>query len=377
MKLLVLLMAAMLVFVSGCAGQPIPQASTVATDGGTAATSPATSAAPGGKPWPTKSWSTDTPESQGISSSGLAKADERIRDNYPNAYSLLVVRHGYLVYEKYYNGMGQDNANQVYSVTKSVLSALTGIALQQKLISGTGQTVFELLPEYFDEAGDPGKREITIKNVLTMSGGLESIDNDYGPFFSSPDWLAYTLSRPLTDKPGTKFVYNTGLVQCLSDIISKTSGMDARKYANKYLFSELGINAGNWRKDSSGHYAGGTGLCLTPRDMAKFGYLYLNNGQWDGRQIIPQDWVEESTTKQIQASDTNDYGYLFWLETVHDSVKNVDYDTYRADGAGGQKIFVVPDLDIVVVVTADERKKSVNGADTQGIITEYVLPSVQ
>ncbi len=337
---------------------------------------PAVNTSSDSKPWPTKSWSTSTPKEQGINSADLSKSDKYIKDNYPSVCSLLVVRHGYLVYEKYYNGRNADSALPVYSVTKSIMSALTGIAMQQKLIKSIEQPVSELVPNYFKDIDDPNKKNITIKQVLTMTGGLESIDNNYNDFHSAKDWLSQTLKMPLIDEPGTKFVYNTGLIQFLSNIISKTSCMDTCKYADKYLFSKIGINPTSWDRDSQGYYCGGSGLVLTARDMAKFGYLYLNDGQWDGKQIIPKDWVEESTKKQLYAYDGFDYGYLFWVQTAHDSTKNVDYITYRADGYGGQKIIVVPQLDLVAVVTASPDANTKDD-DMQNIVFNYVIPAVK
>ena len=367
-RFLVLIMAlAEIVLLNGCAGR------SEQTVGGSSAKS---SGSDSSGLWPTESWSVSTPEAQGIDPDEFSKADSYIKDDYPNVYSLLVVRHGYLVYEKYYQGAKEKDAYQVYSVTKSIMSALTGIAMQHGLIKGIDQTVGELLPEYFTKIDDARKKDITIKNVLTMTGGLDSIDNAYGNYFSSSDWLEQTLKKPLIDEPGTKFVYNTGLTQFLSGIITKTSGMDTKEYAEKYLFSEIGINAENWLHDSKGYYGGGTGLYLTPRDMAKFGYLYLNNGKWNGKQIIPENWVSESTKKHLYAYNNMDYGYLFWSKTVHDASGDADYSAYWADGAGGQKIIVIPQLDMVAVVTANPSSAYSDKTDTQNIVFNYVIPAV-
>lgn len=328
-------------------------------------------------PWPTKAWSTASPEQQGVDNEILMNADKRINENYPNIYSLLVIRHGYLIYEKYYQGMNENNANPVYSVTKSVMSALTGIALQEKLIQGVDQKNSEFFPEYFTQIDDIQKNEITIKNVLTMTGGLESIDTDYYSYFTSGDWLSYAINKPLTDNPGEKFVYNTGLTHFLSGIITKTSEMSTKDFADKYLFSCIGVSVDNWVSDNNGYYGGGYGISMKPVDMAKFGYLYLNNGLWDGKQIIPKEWIEESTRKQVSANIDMDYGYLFWLQTIQDKVHNKEYFTYRGDGAGGQKIMVIPDLDMVVVITANENSSSNDNTDTQDVITEYIIPAVK
>ncbi len=327
--------------------------------------------------WPTEKWSTSTPEKQGLNEQQLAKTDMRVKDNYPNVFSLLVIKDGYLVFEKYYNGAKQDSYNPVYSVTKSVLSALTGIAIREKLIENTNQKVSELIPEYFKFIDNPKKRDITVKNVLTMTGGLDSIDNNYYGFFTSRNWLEYTIQRPLTDEVGSKFVYNTGLTQFLSGIITEKSKMSTKDFADKYLFSHLNIEVKRWDKDPSDYYGGGTGLNLTARDMAKFGYLYLNNGLWEGKQIIPKEWVEASTSKQFDVGDGVDYGYLFWIKTIKNSTTGKSYYTYRADGAGGQKILVIPELQMIVVVTANENKTSRDNKDTQSLIEDFVIPAVE
>ena len=327
--------------------------------------------------WPTKEWSTSTPEEQGLDSKMLINADKTIKDKYPNVYSLLVVRHGYLVYEKYYNRMKENRANPVYSVTKSVMSALTGIALREKLFNSVDQKISELLSEYFKQIDDTKKNEITIKNLLTMTGGLESIDTDYGSYFASRDWLSYTIDKPLTDNPGDKMVYNTGLPHFLSAAITKTSQMTTKDFANQYLASQIGISLDKWECDPKGYYVGGTNLSMTPVDMAKFGYLYLKKGLWDGKQIIPKEWIEASTQKQITVDKVQDYGYLFWLRTIKDKVHNKDYFTYRADGYGGQIIIVIPDLDMVSVITANSDQTFNEKQPTIDIIADYIIPAVK
>ncbi len=327
--------------------------------------------------WPSEDWSTSPPQQQAVDSQQLDKADKRINENYPNIYSLLVVRNGYLVYERYYNGASEDTSNPVYSVTKSVLSALTGIAIHEKVLSNTDQKVSELIPDYFSSPDNTKKKEITLKNVLTMSGGLETIDSNYPGYFSSPDWLEYALGKPLTDEPGSKFVYNTGLTHLLSGVISAKSGMSAREYADKYLFGPLNIKVKRWDRDSKGTYGGGTGLYLTPRDMAKFGFLYLNRGKWEDKQLIPEEWVDESTKKQIHVNEEVDYGYLFWVQTMKDKTRNKSFETYRADGAGGQKIIVIPEVNTIAVVTANINSSSLDKADTQNLVEDYVLPAIK
>ncbi len=328
--------------------------------------------------WPTEKWSTVTPESQGLNEQQLINTDKTIIEDYPNVYSLLIIKNGYMVYEKYYNGAKETSYNPVFSVTKSVLSALTGIAVREKLVQSTHQKVSELIPKYFDTIDNPRKKDITVENVLTMTGGLESIDKNYYGFFTSRDWLQYSLERPLIDEMGSKFVYNTGLTQILSAVISEKSGMDTKAFAEKYLFDPLNIKVKRWDTDPTGCYGGGTGLYLTARDMAKFGMLYLNNGRWENKQIIPEDWVKASSIKQVGLDNNQDYGYLFWIKKLTNKTTGKSYYTYRADGAGGQKIVVIPELDMVIVVTANEYSSSSKGAsDTQTLIEDYVIPAVK
>lgn len=322
--------------------------------------------------WPTKTWSKSSPKEQGIDEELLSNADTYIKKNNPNVYSLLVVRHGYLVYEKYYNGADENSANQVYSVTKSVNSALAGIALREKVIDNIDQKVSEFLPEYFNEIDNEKKKDITIRNVLTMTGGLETVEED-DLYWSSNDFFAYALNKPLTNQPGESFEYNTGLTHFLSRIISKNSNMSTKEFADKNLFEPIGISVQDWYCDSQGYNCGGTGLFMTPLDMARFGILYLNNGMWDGKQIIPQEWIEESTKKQI-SGQKGDYGYLFWIKTVKDYETNKEYLAYSAEGYGGQIIMMIPELDMVTVVTANDKT---NYSSTMDIIKFFVVPSAK
>ncbi len=377
-RILCMVIACCVLPLVGCANGAavLPGSEAVTAESSSAAGAASSGKISEGSLWPTKGWSTSAPEEQGIDPALLEKADARIGENYPNIYSLLLVRHGKLVYEKYYRGMNENSANPVYSVTKSVLSALTGIAIREKLVENIDQKVSAFMPEIFSDLDNPQKNDITLQNVLTMSGGLATIDDDYGAYFSSRNWLSYALQKPLTDKPGEKFVYNTGLTHFLSGIITKTSAMSTKDFAEKFLFSQIGISVEQWDRDMSGYYCGGSGLYLTPRDMAKLGYLYLNKGRWDGKQIVPEEWVAASTQKQITVHEGLDYGYLFWIQPMQDTVHNKTYATFRADGAGGQKVVVIPELDTVVVITADMFSASVDKADTQELIPAYILPAI-
>lgn len=321
-------------------------------------------------------WVQSSPEEQGMDTKTLSKADNRINANYPNIMSLLVIRHGFLVYEKYYQGKTRDNYTHMFSVTKSVTSALIGIAIDQKFITGTDKKLADILPEYFTDSTGPLKKQITIRDALTMTGGIEPVDRNIIEWIRSDDWFKYAVNRPLLHKPGDKFDYNTGLTHLLSGVITKSTRMSTLEFADKFLLKPLAITKFSWQTDPRGYYGGGHLLYLTPRDMAKFGYLYLKNGDWNGNRIVPEEWVKESVTKKVSAGNGVDYGYLWWLSNKNDNVNRKSYFTFSALGLGGQRIDVIPDLDLITVVTANQELQSRDGTDTGEILVNFVLPSV-
>ena len=370
------------VFLTAC-GKNVPLSSSVGKGASQAAVKTACSAPPANgksgrqnKIWPMPEWKTDSPTNQGMDETTLSAADKYIKQKYPNITSFLVVRHGYIVYEKYYNGICKDTENPVYSVTKSVMSALTGIAIREKLIMDPSQKISDLLPEYFKNLDDVRKKDITIKNALTMTGGLKSIDDNYVSYFCSGDLIKYALDQPLTAKPGEKFEYNTALPHFISVIITKTSGMSTKEFANKYLFSKIGVKNINWQTDRKGYYVGGTELSLTSRDMARFGYLYLNGGSWDGQQIVPCEWVKTSTKEHAVTDENDRYGYGFWLSAIQGRKSGRSYPSFSATGAGGQKITVIPDLDLITVVTADVSQADKYGSDKACLAEKYAAPAI-
>lgn len=350
-----------LILISGCSDKYNPDEYTLITQNAS---------------FPTEQWSKALPEELGIDSYILDKADKLIKRKYPNFKSMLVIRKGYLVYEKFYNNFYPKQLNSVYSVTKSVMSALTGIAIEQGLISSIKDKVSDYIPQYFMDIDDARKNDITIENVLTMMGGLSSIDENYTTYFLAQDWVEAALKMPMNNAPGEAFEYNTGLTQLLSAVIEETSDMSVLEYANEYLFSKIGMNVNRWDHDEFGSHGGGFGLYLTSYDMARFGYLYMNKGNWDGQQIIPEQWVLDSTAKKIQISETQDYGYLFTLEQITDTVNDKTYSMYQAYGSGGQIIMVIPELDLLIVISCNASISPTVKPMTRDIITDYILPSV-
>jgi len=303
-------------------------------------------------PWPTAGWETSTPEAQGIDSAQLAKLFEQIQSEDYAIDGVVIVRHGRLVAEGYRAPTTAETQHHLFSGTKSFTSALIGIALDQGYLTGVDQRVLDFFPDRTFQNVDDAKRSITLDNLLTMSGGFEwegGILESPGltELWSSGDWVQFTLDLPLSDPPGSRFVYNSGESHLLSAILQQTVGMKAEEFAAQQLFAPLGITAWSWRTDPQGISTGGWGLYLTPRDMAKFGYLYLNGGLWDGQQVISADWVADSTRARIAAGDqwlAESYGYQWWID---------DQGYFMALGYAGQYIIVMPERDLVVTFTSD------------------------
>jgi len=304
--------------------------------------------------WPTGGWRSSTPEMQGMDSAKLMIADEFIQNRLPDAFSLLVIKNGYLVFEKYYSWGSPEKYAVVHSVTKSVTSALIGIALDKGYLKSVDQKLIEFFPEYITDDLDPRKKEISLKQLLTMSSGFRW--NDRGPvmrnWYTSSNWAKFTIQLPQENNPGDVFNYNSSTSHLLSIVLSKSTKTSTLDFAKRNLFEPLGIQSAYWHQDPQGYYIGGFGLGLSARDLAKIGFLYLNNGYWNGQSIVSEYWVKKSTDQQIQAVShpiygAFGYGYQWW-------VKKVDgCSSFRAWGRRGQFIVIVPELDLVIAVTSE------------------------
>ena len=295
--------------------------------------------------WPTTGWLTSTPEEQGMNSSLLDEFVDAIEDYSLTLLSYLVIRNGYLILEGYpdpdYN---QSTLKHVWSVTKSITSALVGMALGAGDLTSLDELVVDFFPDKTIANLDEDKQSITVEHLLTMSAGFEwSSATDPFDMMDSPDWIQYVLDKPMADVPGETFNYNSGASHLLSAIVNRTTGIPTQSYADTYLFQPLGISDYEWIIDPQGVASGHAGLNMTPRDMAKFGFLYLNNGTWDGEQIVPSTWVSAST--QVQAPE-EDYGFQWWIDP--------ERDAYYAFGRDGQYIWVQPKNDLIVVFTSSE-----------------------
>jgi CubicO group peptidase (beta-lactamase class C family) len=320
--------------------------------------------------WPTREWKTAASAAEGIDPRGLAEAERVILENKPEVRSLLVIRRGRLVYEKYFRGASDDQAFNVKSVTKSVTSALTGIALRERLLRSLDEKVSDLMPEYFAAQTDARKKQITLRHLLTMTAGFEWVEN--GPvtaaWIESADHAKFTFDLPLVTDPGKGYNYNTALSHLLSVIITRQSKMSMLEFARRRLFAPFGIKARRWDTDQQGFCEGGSELYLTARDMARFGFLYLNAGQWEGKEIVPAEWVRESLRPHAAKGPLwADYGYQWWIG------QDDELPSFSALGYGGQVIHITPKLDLVVVMTSTTTDPS---NDVSLLILEHILPAV-
>lgn len=332
------------------------------------------------KYWPTKEWKTSTPEEQGVDSLELSKFVNELQGK--NVHSYLVIKEGYIIAEGYNANNDATIKQNVLSVTKSVTSALVGIAIKQHKIQNVEENIRDYFPQLLQES-DVLKKEITIKNLLTMTSGLQwNNDKEVSSnnMISSVNWVQYLLGLPPSSEPGTQFIYSNGGPHLLSALLQKATSKNELDYAKEVLFRPLGIKDIAWDTDPQGISIGSFGLHLTTRDMAKFGFLYLNEGQWGNREIVSKEWVKESTQRAIEFKD-NDihsseeaYGYLWWLHSTKNAKDNDELsDIYAANGSGGQSIIVMPRQDMIVVLTANNK----DSFFSDPIIERNLIPAIK
>lgn len=331
-----------------------------------AACSASKTASPSGSEWPTQDWTTADPESQGMDptllAQGIAYAEKEMA-----LHSLLVIRHGAIVSETYFSSYKAGTLHELYSVTKSFTATLVGIALDQGYLPDVDQRVVDYFPELSFAAPDERKEAMTVKDLLTMTAGLDWQEGDptYRAMYMSPNWVQFVMDLPMKTEPGDEFLYCSGCSHVLSAIVQESTGDNLSDFAQANLFKPLGIKNYRWENGSQGTSIGGWGLSLSPRDMAKLGYLYLHEGQWEGKQVVSADWVQAATSKQVTTEGEDGYGYQWWVLP--------SLGGYAALGMYGQTVFVAPGQDLIVVTTAQER-------DHEGIfrlIQDFILKAVK
>ena len=363
--------------------------------------------------WPTNGWPRSSPAAEGIDAASLAAIDGELREaKHGYVDSMLVIRHGKVVFERSYEhdyvaaNEGRDEADDQYnyfnpdhhpfyqgtklhtmqSVTKSVTSILIGIAIHADAIEGTDIPALAFFTEREFDDLDGRKAAMTLEDVLTMRSGFawdewsfsyDDMRNDCIALEASSDWIGFVLAKPMASDPGDVFVYNSGSTQLLSGIIEISTGKTIDRYAEEQLFGPLGIETYHWKKEPKGLPDTEGGLYLRPGDLAKIGYLFLKDGVWEDERILPEGWVERSVTPWVadiapkNGRPDPGYGYKWW---IMDDGQGDGPVVYAARGFGGQTLLVAPELDLIAVFTG----WNIYGRPTPGwhLFRERILPAV-
>jgi len=324
--------------------------------------------------FPDDEWAFATPEEQEMSSTILDEMMQYIEDSSAPIHGLVVTRNGYLVKEGYWSYYTITSPHHIFSCTKSFTGTLVGIAIKEGFIDNVSQRVVDFFPGMTIENLDSRKEAMTLEHVLTMTTGLDwnewnnSYDdptNMYNQMFGSSNPIQFFLDLPMAHEPGEQWMYTTGASHLLSAIIQETTSVTTREFAEEHLFDPLNMTIGGWNVDAQGINNGGTQLYATPRAMAKLGLLYLNNGSWDGQEILPEDWTDQASSPHANIAPGMDYGYQWWIDTPH--------GTYHAAGSDGQYIYVAPEYNVVVSMTARANEP---GEDIHDVILQYILDSI-
>jgi CubicO group peptidase (beta-lactamase class C family) len=343
-------------------------------------------------------WPIDTPENVGLDGTRLCGIAARLKDISANVHAVVVVRHGKLVFEQYFSGYddpwgvpeGQfhfdaTTRHDMRSVSKSVTSLLVGIAVDRKLIGGVDEPAVKFFPE-FASVTAPGWDRITIRDLLTMSSGIKWDENlpwtdprnDEPHLGKDPEPLRYILAKPIAEPPNTVWNYNGGETDLLGAIIERISRKPFDDFARDALFHPLGISDWEWGRYENGRFSAAAGLRLRPRDAAKIGQVVLNHGNWNGQQIVPATWIEQSIVPRFQAigyfGGLFFYGYQWWLGRT--LARDQEVTWIAAVGLGGQRVFIIPDLDLVVMTTAGLYTSPRQGDASLDILYRFVIPSV-
>ena len=350
-------------------------------------------------------WQTASPESLGVDAAALERLTTAVRA-WPElgVHAILIERSGRLIYEAYFDGfderwgqplgrvsMTATTKHDLRSITKSVISALTGIALGEGAIKSLDQPLVQWFPEY-PELNTAERQRVTLAHVLAMTSGLRwneevpytNPQNDEIRMTRDAQPLRYALAAPFAIAPGSNFNYNGGLTQVMAAVIERATKTPIKDYARVKLFEPLGITDVEWLGDLAGMPSAASGLRLRPRDLAKFGSLYLHGGRWSGKQVVPEDWVARSTRRQVRfapragadAGGEFGYGYFWWYSCYPTAAGQVEART--AVGNGQQRIFVLPGLDMVVTILAGRYNDfTIGGTLGSRILREHVIPAVK
>lgn len=311
--------------------------------------------------WPTAGWRLAPPETQGMSSVQLDEFWDQMNER-ADLGGFVLIRNGYLLYEVYYPGVGPDYLWRLASIAKSFTAGVLGVAMANGYITSINNSVLDYFSDRTFANPDPRKDAMTIRHLLTMSSGFESNAATMG--FSS-DWVQYLLDLPMLHEPGEVWKYDGGCPHLISAIISKSTGIAMAELARNQLFTPMGISNFEWDADPQGNTIGFGNLALTLRDLAKFAYLYLNNGSWGSFQLLPADWVNECTKAHFLFSNGYGYGYQWWVDPI--------ISGYSMRGAGGLRVFILPEHDLVLVIAGAIRYTY---SDFYSVFEEYLFPAI-
>lgn len=339
-------------------------------------------------------WTTASAESVNLSAARLQAMESAIRSGqFKKITSVLVARHGKLVYESYFDEAGMNELRNTRSATKTVTSMLIGIAIDKGLLKGVDAPVMKFFSDkQAVENPDPRKAKITIEDFLTMSSLLECNDSDQfsrgneGRMYLVEDWVKFTLDLPIRGFPnwvtkpqdspyGRSFSYCTAGVVTLGEVLQRAAKEPVPDFARKNLFAPLGIENPGWQFTPSGTAMTGGGLNLKSRDLLKLGQLYLGGGTWNGKRVISESWVKTSIQPHARVSDETEYGYLWWLREFKSGEKT--FKSYWMQGNGGNKVAVFPSLEMVVVITSRNFNMPDAHPLSEQVLSEYILASVQ
>lgn len=301
---------------------------------------------------PSTTWPSGTPEDLGFAADLGTRIESRLPE-FPAVTGVLVIRHGVLAFETYRGGYDAATLVNIRSVTKSLTSTLVGIALHRGDIDRVDLTVGDVIPDRIPASADPEVANITMESFLSMTSGLWWDNHtDWQMLLAAPNWVENTLQQPIIAPQGTQFIYNTGGSHLVGVMLATLVGQPLEDYATTHLFAPLGIESGSWMRSPQGEVNGGAGLELLPRDTAKLGQVLLEGGAWQGEQLVDPAYAIAATTRQSDGEAVTGgaigvpYGFQWWI------TNQTGHQAFFALGFGGQYVYVVPALDLVVVVAA-------------------------
>ncbi len=319
-----------------------------------------------------ESWKVSDPAAAGMNPDALVRAAKTLAGR-REQYSMIVALGGKPIFEQYFNGSSKSASNDVHSASKSILSSAIGIAVQEGRIGqGAASRVSTLLPPQYAALLKGQMQNWTLAELMTMTSGLKwTEDTTEYTIQNTEDWVRSILALGLSSPPGATFNYSTGMAHLLSVILTQATGMSTCDYIESRILNVIGAHPTRWDRDPQGYFSGGYNLYLRARDLANFGFLVAAGGAWKGKQVIPREWLASATKAQVTDGDNDgySYGYDWWLKTIS------GHSVQIAWGFGGQFIYLVPDLKLMLVMTTNTADYS-SDATGESILSDYLIPAI-